>query len=375
MVSASVWYGELTGTEHAALEPGVPTGLDRHPDVLVVGGGAIGLATAAACREAGLGSVVVLERSDRLAGAASGGNGGAIAPDMHVRTDPAPFVAFGRASLARYRELDALWGGAFGLRTTRWLHLVPAGTAALGAAEVAELEPDVRVPEGTGALLVPDQGAVNPQRLAAVLARHAGTVATGVPVTGVRTRGERITLVQTGIGDFHPGAVVLATGLVPPPWGYDVRQRWVKGHMLAVAPGPWRLGSVLSSDLGGGTPLPDGGIVCGGTFDDDLADELSPPALAELRAGLHRVLPAARAAATTHRWYCRRPVVEGRHPVIDRLPGTVNGWVSAGHFTTGIMMAAGTGQALASWITSGERPPEVASFSLPGAPDRPAGTG
>ncbi len=284
-------------------------------------------------------------------------------------TDPAPFVAFGRASLARYRELDALWGGAPGLRTTRWLRVFGPGAQVpvplLDPAEVAELEPDVRVPAGGGALLVPDQGAVNPQRLAAVLAGHAGTVATGVPVTGVRTRGERIILVQTGIGDFEPGAVVLATGLVPPPWSYDVRQRWVKGHMLAVAPGPWRLDSVLASDLGGGAPLPGGGIVCGGTFDDDLTDELSPPALAGLRDGLHRLLPSAGVAPTTHRWYCRRPVVQDRHPVLDRLPGTVNGWVSAGHFTTGIMMAAGTGQALASWIGSGERPPGVASFGLP----------
>jgi FAD dependent oxidoreductase len=90
--------------------------------------GLIGLATAAACRRAGLGSVVVVERAAQLASAASGGNGGGIAPDMHALTDSPEFVTLGRASLALYRRLNAESGGAMGLRTTRWLQLFPAAS-------------------------------------------------------------------------------------------------------------------------------------------------------------------------------------------------------------------------------------------------------
>jgi glycine/D-amino acid oxidase-like deaminating enzyme len=111
---------------------------------------------------------------------------------------------------------------------------------------VRELEPDLTPPEGYTALLVGDQGAVNPQRLAAALASPAGAVATGVEATGTGLRGDRIAAVHTSIGDFQPGVVVMATGLVPPPWSRAVRQRWVKGHMLATAPGPWRLGSTTT---------------------------------------------------------------------------------------------------------------------------------
>jgi glycine oxidase len=368
----AIWDDGLTAADRAALAPGVPDGLDRHPDVLVVGGGAVGLATAAAGRSAGLGSVVVLEREPRLASAASGGNGGAVSPDMHALTDPPEFVAFGRASLALHRELDARWGT--GLRTTRWLMLLPGagpGTPPpryerLDPAGVRELEPDLLLPDGVTPLLVSEQGAVNPRRLAAVLAGHAGTVATGVAVQGLDVTGDRITAVHTTLGDFRPGAVVMATGLVPEPWAAGVAQRWVKGHMLAVAPGPWRLGSVVSSDLGGGAPQPGGAIVCGGTFDDgDTAPDIRPEPVAQLLAGLHRLLPATRDATVTHTWCCFRPVVEGRQPVIDRLPATTNGWVSAGHFTTGIMMAAGTGRALAEWISSDRRPAGLETFSLP----------
>jgi glycine/D-amino acid oxidase-like deaminating enzyme len=364
VVRAAVWIDELTDADRAALSPGVPADPPRRPDVLVVGGGVIGLATAVACRDAGLGSVVLLEREERLAPAASGGNGGSIAPDMHALTDPPEFVAFGRASLRRHVELADRFGHE--LRTTRWLQILPDGD--LDRAAVRDLEPDLVLPDGAGARLVPDQRAVNPLKLAAALTPRAGTVATGVAMTGVAQVGDRITVVRTTVGDFQPGAVVVSTGLVPAPWSHGVEQHWVKGHMLALAPGPWRLGSVVSSDgFGGGNALPDGTILCGGTFDDgDSSPDVRPSVIAGLAAAFHQLLPAARDAAISHQWCCFRPVVVGRHPVIDRLPGTVNGWVSAGHFTTGVMMAPGTGYALASWLASGLRPDGVATFDLPG---------
>jgi glycine/D-amino acid oxidase-like deaminating enzyme len=367
MRRVTVWDERLSAGERAALAPGRPGDLPRAPDVLVVGGGAIGLAAAVFCRRAGLGRVVVLERAARLAPGASSGNGGAIAPDMHVRTDPAEFVAFGRASRALYQELDAEWGGAIGTWPTRWLDVRPAGAPdGLPAAAVRELEPDVRLPDGASAVLVEGQLGVNPARLAAALAAHAGPVATGVEMLGVTLRGDRVVAVHTTAGDFTPGALVVATGLVPAPWHEGVPQRWVKGHMLALAPGPWRLGSVLAGPFGGGTPLPGGGVVCGGTFDDgDLTPDVRPEVADPMAAAFATLLPAAAGAPIRHRWCCFRPYIEGRQPVVDRLPGVANAWFGGGHFTTGIMMAPATGAALAAWIAGGAAPAEVRTFTLP----------
>jgi cation diffusion facilitator CzcD-associated flavoprotein CzcO len=44
----------LTDAERAALDPGFPSDLNRRPDVLIVGGGIVGLATAVACQRARL---------------------------------------------------------------------------------------------------------------------------------------------------------------------------------------------------------------------------------------------------------------------------------------------------------------------------------
>ena len=58
-VQGTVWASTVDPADRAALDPGMPADLDRHPDVLVVGGGVIGLATAVCCRRAGIGRVLV----------------------------------------------------------------------------------------------------------------------------------------------------------------------------------------------------------------------------------------------------------------------------------------------------------------------------
>jgi glycine oxidase len=78
-VQGTLWASTVDPADQAALDPGVPTDLDRHPEVLVVGGGVIGLATAVFCRRAGVGRVLVIEAA-RLAGAASGGPAGRWPP-------------------------------------------------------------------------------------------------------------------------------------------------------------------------------------------------------------------------------------------------------------------------------------------------------
>ena len=123
-MTGAVWPDLLSSAERAALDPGVPTPWPATPDVLVVGGGVVGLAVAAACQRAGVGSVLVVER-DRLGAGASGGAAGLLTPEPHVWTDPPALVDLGRASLARYRRLDAECNGALGVRNLDALIVLP----------------------------------------------------------------------------------------------------------------------------------------------------------------------------------------------------------------------------------------------------------
>ena len=72
VAETAIWRDRLTPEERAQLGRGAGVISQRRPDVLVVGGGIAGVATAAACHTAGLGSVLLIE-AGRLGSGATGG--------------------------------------------------------------------------------------------------------------------------------------------------------------------------------------------------------------------------------------------------------------------------------------------------------------
>src|SRR2546423_10097559 len=116
-------------------------GVGRAPDVVVVGGGIVGTATAAFLAEAGA-RVVLVER-DTIAAGASGRNSGVIQQPL----DPV-LAALYRDSLRLYRDLAAASSGTFtmearpaGLLYATLDRDVAAALAAELAAEDPQLEP------------------------------------------------------------------------------------------------------------------------------------------------------------------------------------------------------------------------------------------
>jgi glycine oxidase len=159
--------------------------------------------------------------------------------------------------------------------------------------------------------------------------------------------------------------VVFATGLAPGLPNLDVPQEWVKGHLVATEPAPFRLRMNLATLECGAQQLGGGELLAGGTLDEgDVDDVVRASAVNKIRAELAALVPRARTLPTRHAWCCFRPATADRQPVIDRVPDLENAWVTCGHFRTGILMAPGVGDALARWIESGTRPREIASFGV-----------
>jgi glycine/D-amino acid oxidase-like deaminating enzyme len=92
----AIWGDQLTANEPAQLMRGGRTIPLPRPDVLVVGGGIVGVATAAALHRAGAGSVLLIE-AGRLGSGASGGAAGLLLPEAHAGSDPEPFVTLARS--------------------------------------------------------------------------------------------------------------------------------------------------------------------------------------------------------------------------------------------------------------------------------------
>src|SRR5260221_11457927 len=147
----AIWRDQLTPAERAGLGRGHAAIPDPRPDILVVGGGIMGVATAAACHEAGLGSVLLIE-TGRLGTGATGGATGLLIPEPHQWSDPEPLVDLERASLERWRELEQRLPGGVGLVEIDWIGLAPhpGGFAAHQPPAVEWLAP------GPGEQLIPN---------------------------------------------------------------------------------------------------------------------------------------------------------------------------------------------------------------------------
>jgi glycine/D-amino acid oxidase-like deaminating enzyme len=366
-----VWESSVGQDDVRALNPGPPDPIPLRPDIVVVGGGSVGLATAVMCRRAGLGSVLLLERH-RLASGPSGRAAGILAPEPHAGSDPAFFVDFGWQSLRLTRELDDELGGALGLHNFDCL-LVGVGleeaalsrhasVELLDADGIGHVEPVVA--GVTSAVLIRGQSRVHPLRFAAALARHGDVTATGVEAGESRRHGERIVALETSYGTIHPGAVVFATGTAPTPFvtvGHDL----IKGHLLATEPVPFRLNTQVVTPMGGALQLDDGRLLSGGTLDEgDTSPSVRPEIIEAIRRGLARVIPETASTPSSHTWCCFRPATPDRLPIIDRVPEVANAWFSSGHYRTGLLMAVGTADALSRWILDGTRPAEVDGFGL-----------
>ncbi len=366
----AVWRDELTAQELAGLGRGAGVISQPRPDVLVVGGGIVGVATAAACHEAGLGSVLLIE-AGRLGSGATGGAAGLLTPEIHEWSDPEPFVELARASLELWGELEQRWPGGVGLVELDWIGLQPdpEGFAPhqrpavewLDPGQVAALVPGLALP--MAGALIRRQARVNPLRSLARLAAQVPAIATGTAAMSVTVKGRRLVSVATTAGDINPGAVVFATGMPPLLDGLtlDIPASRVKGHLLATEPSPVRLPGTVAPVA---TQLEDGRLLVGGTF--DIGDEtpgLRPDVIESILAGLYATLPSVRGLRAAYQWCCFRPRHPDGRPVIDRVPGLDNAWLTSGHYRTGILMAPVTAETIIRWISANEPPAEAAAWS------------
>jgi glycine oxidase len=363
-VGHALWPEQLSDAERAQLSPGIAPAFDRRPDILVVGGGMVGVATAVACQQAGLGSVVLVER-DSLGAGASGGAAGQLLPEAHVGIDPPVLIELARRGLLGWRELEAALPDGVGLIDIDWLGL---GSDLLAEAELLSVEAVDRLVPGlanrTTGVYVRHQARVNPLRALARLAAGLTCIATGVEVQAASVASGRMAAIQTSAGEIRPGSVVFATGNPPRIDGLDLRLPWseVKGHMLVTEPTHLQLPGVVAPLA---TPIEDGRLLRGGTL--DIGDDervVRPDVIASMMTELETAWPIARGLHVSHQWACFRPAHPDHLPVIDRVPALTNVWITSGHYKTGILLAPSTGRAIADWIASGERPAEVVGLGI-----------
>ncbi len=364
-------------------------------EVVVIGGGAIGLALAYELSRAGR-SVLVVEREWPGAGA-SAAAGGMLAPISEAEFEPPELIALGQDSLRRfpaflagverlaqadcgYRDDGTLWVALEqdGLAELRRVEELLRGKALavrpLDAAGVRALEPHVSG-RALGGLEVSGDHQVDPRRLcrSLVLAaeRLGCRVLVGAAVESVETERGRACGVAGKLEDgrllrVDAPTVVVAAGawsgrdisLPLPPLGL----RPVKGQLVRLR-GPRLLRRVLRTPEAYLVPRADGELLIGATMEEmGFERAATAGAIMDLLRSAWAALPGIYDLELVEVSVGLRSAVDDGLPVIGAT--AVGGlFLAFGHFRNGILLAPATGHYLARWIVEGREPAELGPFA------------
>jgi glycine oxidase len=350
------------------------------PDVIVVGGGVIGCATAFYLAREGA-RVTVLERGE-VSGEASGAAAGILASLSDHGERPPFFHRLCDDSLSLFDELLpvlAETGIDVRHRSAGLLEvaLTDRETAALKQQfEARKGQPGVRWLDGTqarslepglspmtlAAILTPGTRYLDPQRLTQALAaaarREGVTICEREPVTRFLRHSDRLRGVQTLAGTYEADEIVIAGG----PWtaalakrlGAHVPVRPVRGQMLSLEGPPRPLQHIVFGFDVFALPREEGQTYAGATVEEmGYRKRTTLAGLRGLRAAAAAVVPALASAKQRRAWAGLRPATPDALPVLGRLQGWRNAWVSSGHFRTGILLSPVSGKLLARAVVSG----------------------
>ncbi|CAN5537439.1 glycine oxidase ThiO [soil metagenome] len=369
----------------------------RDEGVIIVGGGAIGLAVA--WRLAGLGrTVTVVDRAEAGQGA-SWAAGGMLAPTTEVGFEEMAQYELGMESLRRWpefaRDLETATGMSVGYDQAGTISVAYDRDSAvalrrnydykkseglavdwLSGDEASEVEP-LLSPRLTGAVLSPGDHQVDNRLLVKALLsaarNHPGIeLREGEGVRALDRDGEAPVVVLEDGTRRRAGAVILAAGA----WlsqiaGLDLPTnvvRPVKGQMLSVAMSEGlALRHVIRGPEAYLVPKPDGRLVVGATSEELGFDTaVTAGGLYRLLEGAVRIVPAVEEMAWKESWAGLRPAARDHAPVLGAgAPGV---YFAAGHFRGGILLAPVTADEIArevdAYLAGGaETSPWLAPFS------------
>ncbi len=355
-------------------------------DVVVIGGGIIGLSIAWHLARQNA-SVTVCD-ADRCGRAASWAGAGILHPGSAARRDPlaqlrrtsAGIYPDFVASLTETTGIDCGYerGGLLDLiRDDNQLAAAERELKAAAGQMLADGRPRLlrvdredleRIVPGIdrrvrGALHVRDAAQVrNPRLLTALITacRTAGVqIREHTPVYGLLRQQERITGVHTAAGRIACAHVVIAAGawssLLDDPAIEPLRIHPVRGQIVLLERRPRPFRPVLQSGKHYLVPRPDGRILVGSTEEPQAGFDATPTAegvrrLTELAISF---VPALREARFVRAWAGLRPATPDGRPRLGPLPGHDGLWIAAGHFRSGVVLAPVTGRLIADWITRG----------------------
>ncbi len=361
-----------------------------HADVVVVGGGIVGLATAWAVARSGA-HVTVVERGSVGCGATTA-SAGMLAP-LSEAHEQGPFLELGLASLAEYPDFisklseeagECINGTCQGLMrvalnaeeaahlddAAKWQSAMGIPLERLTGDAARQLEP-VLSQEVVSATRAAQEQRYDPRDLTRGLMsaciRRGVRIMEDTPALDVVADGQRVLGIQTPTESLQADSVVLATGAWTQTWGKRLGVPLpvfpVKGQIAAVrpvdrdgSPSP-ALRHTIYSHHGYLVPRADGSVLVGATAEPNVWDtRVTVAGISWLFDAGVRLMPGLREATFESAWSGLRPATPDNLPIIGPVPHWENVFVAAGHFRNGILLAPITAELVCALILAKEVP-------------------
>jgi glycine oxidase len=368
----------------------------RRTDIVIVGGGVIGLSIAYHLRRAGA-EVCVIERQgiEAASGGASQAAAGLLAPLGSIAR-PGAFADLLLASWTALPELidelHRLTGVDVEYRRTGALRLArePKAVARLrrrmeiwqplglqmswlSGDEARQHEP-LLSPEVRAAIYAPEEGQLKAPRLVRALAAAVralgGVLYEHMEIRGFVQRAGEVLAVETGGGPtLACGQLVIAAGAwsarLAPILGTSLPVVPVRGQILALRQPEPPLQRMVFGEAIYLAPRADDTLVVGATREQVGFDaSVTAGGLAWLLTSALRLVPTLAEAPMERSWAGLRPGTPDQQPILGPLPGWKNVTLATGHGSVGIMLSAVTGQAIAELLSRGRLPAIISPFGL-----------
>lgn len=355
--------------------------MNRHADIIILGGGVIGLSAAYFLAREGV-AVLLCERGE--VGKEASWAGAGILPPSNIEHAQLPFDCLRALSGALFprlaqdlRERTGIDTGftrcgglefssqAGGADAYEWRGL-GVDEKILPEADVLRLEPAVAPGLGRATLLEGMAQLRNPRHLQALAAacRTSGKVAFREHTSGesLIVEGRRVKGVRAGGEILYGDTVIVAAGAwtdaLLGPLGLKLKIEPVRGQIALLNPGRVIFSRILMWGAQYLVPRSDGRVLIGST-EEHAGFDKSPTAagIGGLLALGVKLVPALAAAALERSWAGLRPGSPDGLPYIGPAPGIDNLYIAAGHFRAGIQLSPGTATLLTEMILG--RPPSM----------------
>ena len=350
-------------------------------DVIIVGGGIIGLSLSIALRKRGT-KVLVVERGEpgREASYAAAGMLVDCPAETAAVLQPLAFAS-ARMYPEFVHEIQDESGADVDLRDRGTIVLPPPEavrerpgftTNSLLPAPLAELEPALADPKRSAFYL--KERSVDPRALGAAAlkaAKHREVdISSGTTVSAVLLSEGRVTGVSAGKTSYQAPVVVNCAGAWAgqfPPYRFPTRP--VKGQMLCVISAHGLIRHVIRTPEVYLVPRSDGRILIGTTVEEAGYDKRThPETIQRMHQAAIRLVPAFRDARVHEAWAGLRPGSPDNLPILGQTT-TPGYFVAAGHFRDGILLAPVTAHVMAQVVTGVKPEYDLSPFAATRFPD------